>query len=81
MIQAFSDGVGEPSLIHRAQSQLPNIQLGQHRGRVVQLIGLVIESQGPKAALGEICRLESASIPDLGFPTVQLYSGVPGQLL
>ena len=50
----ISDGVGEPSLIHRAQSQLPNIQLVQHRGRVVQLIGLVIESQGPKAALGEI---------------------------
>ena len=64
MIQAFSDGVGEPSLIHRAQSQLPNIQLVQHRGRVVQLIGLVIESQGPKAALGEICRLESATIPE-----------------
>ena len=57
MIQAFSDGVGELSLIHRAQSQLPDIQLVQHRGRVVQLIGLVIESQGPKAALGEICRL------------------------
>ena len=64
MIQAFSDGVGEPSLIHRAQSQLPDIQLVKHRGRVVQLIGLVIESQGPKAALGEICRLESATIPE-----------------
>ena len=64
MIQAFSDGVGEPKLIHRAQSQLPDIQLIQHRGRVVQLIGLVIESQGPKAALGEICRLESSTVPE-----------------
>ena len=63
MIQAFSDDVGEPSLIHRFQSQLPEIQLVQHCGRVVQLIGLVIESQGPKAALGEICKLESSTIP------------------
>jgi flagellum-specific ATP synthase len=29
------------------------------RGRVVQLIGLVIESQGPLAAMGEVCRIES----------------------
>ncbi|SVC47520.1 uncharacterized protein METZ01_LOCUS300374, partial [marine metagenome] len=36
----------------------------EHRGRVVQLIGLVIESQGPRAAIGEICRLESANRPD-----------------
>lgn len=64
MIHAFSDAVSEPSLIHRAQSQLPDLQLVQHRGRVVQLIGLVIESQGPKAALGEICKLESSTVPE-----------------
>jgi len=29
------------------------------RGRVVQLIGLVIESEGPLAAVGEVCRIES----------------------
>jgi FliI/YscN family ATPase len=29
-------------------------------GRVVQLIGLVIESEGPLASVGEICRIESA---------------------
>jgi flagellum-specific ATP synthase len=29
-------------------------------GRVIQLIGLVIESEGPIAALGEVCRIESA---------------------
>lgn len=33
----------------------------RNRGRVVQLIGLVIESEGPLAAVGEICRIESAS--------------------
>ena len=29
-------------------------------GRVVQLIGLVIESEGPVAAMGELCRIQSA---------------------
>jgi flagellum-specific ATP synthase len=29
-------------------------------GRVVQLIGLVIESAGPLAAVGDVCRIESA---------------------
>ena len=32
----------------------------ESRGRVVQLIGLVIESEGPLAAVGEVCRIESA---------------------
>ena len=30
------------------------------RGRVVQLVGLVVESEGPMAAVGEVCRIESA---------------------
>jgi flagellum-specific ATP synthase len=32
----------------------------RNQGRVIQLIGLVIESEGPLAAVGEICRIESA---------------------
>lgn len=32
----------------------------RNHGRVVQLIGLVIESEGPLVAVGEICRIESA---------------------
>ncbi len=35
-------------------------QVIRNHGRVVQLIGLVIESEGPLAAVGEICRIESA---------------------
>jgi flagellum-specific ATP synthase len=31
----------------------------ENRGRVAQLIGLVIESEGPMAAVGEVCRIES----------------------
>jgi len=29
-------------------------------GRVAQVIGLVIESEGPIAGVGELCRIESA---------------------
>ena len=32
----------------------------RNHGRVVQLIGLVIESEGPLASVGELCRIESA---------------------
>ena len=32
----------------------------QAQGRVVQLVGLVIESEGPVAAVGEICRIQSS---------------------
>jgi len=32
----------------------------ENRGRVVQLIGLVIESAGPLVSVGEVCRIESA---------------------
>jgi flagellum-specific ATP synthase len=31
----------------------------ESRGRVVQLTGLVIESEGPMAAVGEVCRIDS----------------------
>ena len=31
----------------------------ENRGRVTQLIGLVIESEGPMASVGEVCRIES----------------------
>jgi flagellum-specific ATP synthase len=35
-------------------------QVVRNHGRVVQLIGLVIESEGPVVSVGEICRIESA---------------------
>ncbi len=40
--------------------QVQTTQYVRNHGRVVQLIGLVIESEGPLAAVGEICRIESA---------------------
>ncbi|HVY69170.1 MAG TPA: FliI/YscN family ATPase [Verrucomicrobiae bacterium] len=31
----------------------------QHRGHVTQIIGLIIESEGPLASVGEVCRISS----------------------
>jgi flagellum-specific ATP synthase len=43
-------------LLRRVQTT----QVVRNHGRVVQLIGLVIESEGPLVAVGEICKIESA---------------------
>jgi flagellum-specific ATP synthase len=40
--------------------KVQDTQVIRNHGRVVQLIGLVIESEGPLAGVGEICRIESA---------------------
>ena len=40
--------------------QVRQARVMESRGRVVQLTGLVIESEGPLAAMGELCRIESA---------------------
>jgi len=37
-----------------------NTRLVENRGLVRQVIGLVIESEGPLVAVGEVCRIESA---------------------
>jgi flagellum-specific ATP synthase len=53
----------EPLPVNRLEGMLRRVQETQvirNHGRVVQLIGLVIESEGPLAAVGEICRIESA---------------------
>lgn len=46
--------------IEQCLARVQQAKLVQSRGRVVQLIGLVIESEGPLAAVGEVCRIESA---------------------
>ncbi len=45
--------------VRQVRSRLSNTRLVENRGRVTQMIGLVIESQGPLASVGEICRIES----------------------
>lgn len=46
--------------IEQALARTRRARVIENRGQVLQLIGLVIESQGPLAALGEVCRIESA---------------------
>lgn len=43
-----------------ALARVRRVRPVETRGRVVQLIGLVVESEGPLAAVGEVCRIESA---------------------
>ena len=53
----------KPSCVNRVEDLLRRVQTTQvvrNHGRVVQLIGLVIESEGPLVAVGEICHIESA---------------------
>ncbi|MEC8929747.1 MAG: FliI/YscN family ATPase [Verrucomicrobiota bacterium] len=45
--------------VRQVRTRLSNSRLVENRGRVTQMIGLVIESQGPMASVGEICRIES----------------------
>lgn len=39
------------------RDQLRSADLCESRGRVVQVIGLIIESEGPMAGVGEICQV------------------------
>ena len=48
----------ESSLDKYTQALNPHTRLFRVNGRVSQVIGLVIESDGPTAAIGEICRME-----------------------
>ena len=48
------------SRLSHALQRARQARLSDSRGRVVQVIGLVIESEGPLAAVGEVCRIESA---------------------
>jgi flagellum-specific ATP synthase len=48
------------SRLQNAARRVRETRVTETCGRVVQLIGLVIESEGPVAALGEVCRIESA---------------------
>ncbi len=56
--------IPEPSSSHSRMAgvleRVRSTRVVEKRGRVVQMIGLVIESEGPLCAVGEICRIESA---------------------
>jgi flagellum-specific ATP synthase len=48
------------SRLQNAVRRVREARVTETCGRVVQLIGLVVESEGPLAALGEVCRIQSA---------------------
>ncbi len=56
---APSPGRGSARL-HQLLQRVRDVRVIENRGRVSQVIGLVIESEGPLAAVGEVCRIESA---------------------
>ena len=55
MGNSFASSTRWESLVQRAR-QVP---VYENRGRVQQLIGMVIESDGPLAGMGEVCRIDS----------------------
>jgi flagellum-specific ATP synthase len=48
------------SLLDSVLRQVRQARVTETCGRVAQVIGLVIESEGPVASVGELCRIESA---------------------
>ncbi|MBL9128877.1 MAG: FliI/YscN family ATPase [Verrucomicrobiales bacterium] len=49
-----------PRWLESVRRRVQETHVIRNHGRVVQLIGLVIESEGPLASVGEVCRIESA---------------------
>jgi flagellum-specific ATP synthase len=56
--------------VNAALQRVRQVRVTEVCGRVVQLIGLVIESEGPAAALGEVCRIQSTHRQDVTFAEV-----------
>lgn len=61
MIKLVEDISHVPAKIQQVRARLRTMPLVERHGRVIQMIGLVIESQGPMSAIGDICRIESSS--------------------
>lgn len=55
----LNPAITAPNRLAHAVQSVRRARVLENRGRVVQLIGLVIESEGPAAAVGELCRIES----------------------
>jgi len=51
--------ISTPNRMQHALRRVRETRVTETCGRVVQLIGLVVESEGPLAAMGEVCRIIS----------------------
>jgi flagellum-specific ATP synthase len=54
---------GETNRLGHLLQRTRQARVLENRGRVAQLTGLVIESEGPLAGVGEVCRIESPGMP------------------
>ena len=61
MIKLVDEISATPTLIEQKRTRLRSASLIERQGRVVQMIGLVIESRGPMSAIGDVCRVESST--------------------
>src|SRR2546423_6553756 len=59
MIQPSEQLIDSSNRLDRLTQRARQARVFETRGRVVQLTGLVIESEGPLAAVGEVCRIDS----------------------
>src|SRR5947209_13187018 len=59
MIDLSDPLTGSSNRLGRLVQRTKETRVLENRGRVVQLTGLVIESEGPLAAVGEVCRIDS----------------------
>jgi len=60
MIASQQDPELQRAHFDRVMEQVRQARVVETRGHVVRLIGLVIESNGPLAAVGEVCRIQSS---------------------
>jgi flagellum-specific ATP synthase len=65
MITLPETSSGSLERFSRVIDRARTVRAVESRGRVVQLIGLVIESQGPPAAIGEVVRVKSTRQDDV----------------
>src|SRR3954453_74404 len=65
MNQLLAPSTESANRFGRLIERTKNARIVENRGRVVQLTGLVIESEGPLAAVGEVCRIESTHDPSV----------------
>jgi len=61
MIKLVEESTPTPSFVQQVRSRLGAAPLVERCGRVVQMIGLVVESRGPMSSIGDVCRIESNS--------------------
>ncbi len=69
------DAVARPVDLGRYRTLLPTVTPIRVRGRVSQVVGLMVEAEGVPALLGEMCQIERVGEPPLSAEIVGFKSG------